>query len=261
MNRNPKHRLGATRDAAELKEHPFFASVDWISLGLKQVTPPFKPVVESDESTNNFDPEFTGADISDFVDMSDEELVDEEDPSESWVSQSFSQSSLPHTPNGPLGSERLSLSRSGSNSSLSARLGASLGFSSFTPTLPSNPKDKESGKSTPRVGGTPGSSPGESARSAAVEIKAKKKKNDVHRGSPLTNSVQENFRGFSYSGGESVMPGEVEGMSNGRETEDLDVGMLTDEPGSYGSKPGIGNSTSGRYADQRRNGGSDIMSY
>ena len=32
MNRNPKHRLGAHRDAAELKEHPFFKTIDWEAL-------------------------------------------------------------------------------------------------------------------------------------------------------------------------------------------------------------------------------------
>jgi hypothetical protein len=34
----------------------------------------------------------------------------------------------------------------------------------------------------------------------------KKKKNKDTVGSPLTNSVQANFRGFTYSGGESVVP-------------------------------------------------------
>src|SRR5688572_10897683 len=87
LNRNPKHRLGAVRDAAELKEHSFFKSIDWQALALKQLTPPFKPVVESDESTANFDPEFTSADIRDLT-MSDSDL-DEEDPSENWTSPSI----------------------------------------------------------------------------------------------------------------------------------------------------------------------------
>src|SRR5882762_9326698 len=80
LNRNPKHRLGAQRDAEELKEHPFFKTVDWKTLAQKQVTPPFKPVVESDESTANFDPEFTSADISDFGAGHDMDL-DDNDPS------------------------------------------------------------------------------------------------------------------------------------------------------------------------------------
>ncbi|KAJ6486708.1 kinase-like domain-containing protein [Mycena sanguinolenta] len=55
LHRNPKDRLGALRDAEELKEHPFFSSIDWEALSRKQVMPPFKPVVESDEPTVNFD--------------------------------------------------------------------------------------------------------------------------------------------------------------------------------------------------------------
>ncbi|TIA68320.1 hypothetical protein E3P91_04118 [Wallemia ichthyophaga] len=63
LNRNPEHRMGSKRDAAELKEDPFFKSIDWNALANRQVTPPFKPLVESDESVANFDTEFTGADI------------------------------------------------------------------------------------------------------------------------------------------------------------------------------------------------------
>ena len=61
LNRNPKHRLGATRDAAELMEHPFFADVDWTALGQKKLIPPFKPKLSSNADTSNFDPEFTNA--------------------------------------------------------------------------------------------------------------------------------------------------------------------------------------------------------
>ncbi|KAM0791235.1 hypothetical protein ACM66B_005715 [Microbotryomycetes sp. NB124-2] len=65
LNRNPKHRLGAQRDAAELKEHPFFKSINWEQLAARQIPPPFKPYVDSDESVANFDPEFTEANLFD----------------------------------------------------------------------------------------------------------------------------------------------------------------------------------------------------
>jgi serine/threonine protein kinase SCH9 len=55
--------LGSKRDAAELKEHPFFKNIDWEALFARKVSPPFKPIVESDESVANFDPEFTEVDI------------------------------------------------------------------------------------------------------------------------------------------------------------------------------------------------------
>jgi serine/threonine protein kinase SCH9 len=61
LNRNPKHRLGAQRDAEELKEHPFFSDIDWDALAKKNVAPPFKPILKSEEDVSNFDPEFTNA--------------------------------------------------------------------------------------------------------------------------------------------------------------------------------------------------------
>ncbi|KAH0839697.1 kinase-like domain-containing protein [Lanmaoa asiatica] len=161
LNRNPKHRLGAQRDAEELKEHPFFSMIDWKAMSMKQVTPPFKPVVESDESTANFDPEFTTADIREAGNGLDgARSPDEEDPSEDWI-QAGAQG-LSHTPNGPLGCDRMTISahhpQNGSN-----------GF----------------------------------GRSQGIQISNRKKRDLA--GSPLTNSVQENFRGFTYSGGESVV--------------------------------------------------------
>ena len=65
LNRNPQNRLGARLDAAELKEHPFFKTIDWDLLYRKQITPPFKPIVDSDESVANFDPEFTNSSLQD----------------------------------------------------------------------------------------------------------------------------------------------------------------------------------------------------
>jgi hypothetical protein len=110
------------------------------------VTPPFKPVVESDESTSNFDPEFTSADIS-HIGLVGELHLDDDDPSEDWVSQSVS-GGPQHTPHGPLGSDR-----------------------------------------PPPLSTTPG-----------IEIQQKRRGRDVASSPPLTNSVQENFRGFTYSG-------------------------------------------------------------
>ncbi|CAO1633978.1 unnamed protein product [Sympodiomycopsis kandeliae] len=63
LNRNPKHRLGANRDAQDLMEHAFFRDIDFEALANKQLTPPFKPLVESEESVANFDPEFTETDV------------------------------------------------------------------------------------------------------------------------------------------------------------------------------------------------------
>ncbi|KAG5931915.1 hypothetical protein E4U59_007823 [Claviceps monticola] len=61
LNRNPKHRLGATDDAEELKQHLFFADIDWNLLTKKLITPPFKPNLKSETDVSYFDPEFTTA--------------------------------------------------------------------------------------------------------------------------------------------------------------------------------------------------------
>ncbi|PIL37051.1 transporter [Ganoderma sinense ZZ0214-1] len=166
LNRNPKHRLGAQRDAAELKEHPFFKVIDWDALSKKQVTPPFKPVVESDESVANFDPEFTSADMRE---VGVEEMdLDDEDPSPDWValSQSVTSSTM-HTPLGPLGS------------------------------------DKPAGATSPSLGPAPAPAPAPPQRQGIEIAKSKKKRDEAP---PLTNSVQENFRGFTYHGESIIAP-------------------------------------------------------
>ncbi|KAF8164990.1 kinase-like domain-containing protein [Crassisporium funariophilum] len=223
LNRNPKHRLGAQRDAAELKEHPFFKNIDWVALSLKQVTPPFKPVVESDESTNNFDPEFTSADMRDVgvVDMD----LDDDDPSEAWVSQSIGGTGLTHTPNGPLGSERPK---------------------STSPLGPLSPITN---------GTTISSNLAASSRPQGIQIK--RQRNKVVASSPLTNSVQEKFRGFTYSGGESLIAPMVSAMAKKGADKDKDEEAVDDEETpevttedefeDYGR-------SAGRYANARKKG-------
>ncbi|KAK4704769.1 serine/threonine protein kinase SCH9, partial [Phenoliferia sp. Uapishka_3] len=92
LNRNPKHRLGATRDAEELKEHAFFSSIDWDALAARAIAPPFKPYVESDESVANFDPEFTEANLLD--EAPHDVNFDEDDPSADWIDQASRTSRL-----------------------------------------------------------------------------------------------------------------------------------------------------------------------
>ncbi|KAI8907558.1 serine/threonine-protein kinase SCH9 [Powellomyces hirtus] len=60
LERDPRKRLGGTsEDAAQVRRQPFFHGVEWDKLLKKQVTPPFKPKVESETDTSNFDPAFT----------------------------------------------------------------------------------------------------------------------------------------------------------------------------------------------------------
>ncbi|GAA6028306.1 hypothetical protein JCM8097_006967 [Rhodosporidiobolus ruineniae] len=153
LNRNPKHRLGAQRDAAELKEHPFFKDIDWDLLSQRKVPPPFKPYVDSDESVANFDPEFTEANL--FDEAPHDVDFDDADPSEDWLDQASELGRAQHD------------------------------------------------------------------RAVPMEIKSQRKERPA--AAPLTNSVQENFRGFTFSGeGESMIHHAAGSLSRLHMTDDRD---------------------------------------
>jgi len=231
LNRNPKHRLGAQRDAAELKEHTFFGPIDWKALSLKQVTPPFKPVVESDESVANFDPEFTTIDLNDRG-LGVNDFLDDDDPSEAWVSRS---SSTTHLPNGPLGSD------TGGRKPSGGAFGG-LGMTSISNT---KPKGIEISKPGPKKGVT--------IKGGSGGSKGTKGRRD--ESPPLTNSVQENFRGFTYHGEDagdliSAAIGKLRGQAEAEDTvddEELQEPTTEDEVENDASP-------AGRYANQRRRG-------
>ena len=222
LNRNPKHRLGAQRDAAELKEHPFFKDIDWRALALKQVTPPFKPSVESDESVANFDPEFTSADVRDAGPEGILDL-DEEDPSEAWVSLSQSVGAPIHTPNGPLGSDR--------------------------PAQAQTQAQAQQPMTQPK----PIQAPPPSSVGKGINIVGQKKKKQAE--SPLTSSVQENFRGFTYHGGDSVVPAGAAGILRDAASKEDEQAVQDEEfvPRDEDEDEGL----VGRYANRRR--GEDMI--
>lgn len=58
LNRDPAKRLGAN-GSSEIKKHPFFSQLSWKRLVLKGYIPPYKPSVEGNLDTSNFDAEFT----------------------------------------------------------------------------------------------------------------------------------------------------------------------------------------------------------
>ena len=184
--------------------------IDWNALSKKQVTPPFKPVVESDESVANFDPEFTSADMRE-VGVEDMDL-DDEDPSPDWValSQSLTSSTM-HTPLGPLGS------------------------------------DKPAGTTSPSAGPGPSPAPAPAPQQRpGIEIAKSKKKRD--EAPPLTNSVQENFRGFTYHGESIVAP------PTGILARELEPEEVVDDGTPYPTTDDEVDSDSpaGRYARRKR---------
>lgn len=76
LNKDPKERLGCIfvppadrgntdftqvidRGFTDIQNHPFFKPIDWELLAQKQVTPPYKPRIDSDRDLEHFDPQFT----------------------------------------------------------------------------------------------------------------------------------------------------------------------------------------------------------
>ncbi|XP_046809378.1 atypical protein kinase C isoform X4 [Lucilia cuprina] len=82
LNKNPADRLGCHRETAfmDIKNHPFFKVIDWEMLAYKQVTPPFKPRLDSDRDLANFPPEFTGEAVQ--LTPDDDRVIDNIDQTE-----------------------------------------------------------------------------------------------------------------------------------------------------------------------------------
>ena len=53
------YRLGALKGGvADIKEHPWFASLDWKKMEQKKLTPPWKPPVKDASDLGNFTEEY-----------------------------------------------------------------------------------------------------------------------------------------------------------------------------------------------------------
>ncbi|CAF0958063.1 unnamed protein product [Rotaria sordida] len=72
LNKDPSHRLGCRYDPIlgcragfqDICLHPFFhPAIDWQRLELKQIIPPYKPILTEDKDLSHFDPQFTNEDV------------------------------------------------------------------------------------------------------------------------------------------------------------------------------------------------------
>mmetsp|Transcript_41590 Transcript_41590/g.57986 ORF Transcript_41590/g.57986 Transcript_41590/m.57986 type:complete len:344 (+) Transcript_41590:304-1335(+) len=60
LEQDPAKRLGSGPNGSEnVKNHPYFADVDWVALERKEVSPPYKPKVSNEMDTSHIDPVFT----------------------------------------------------------------------------------------------------------------------------------------------------------------------------------------------------------
>ncbi|KAE8598927.1 hypothetical protein XENTR_v10016993 [Xenopus tropicalis] len=59
LEKDPKLRLGVNNDFQDIKNHAFFASINWADLVEKKMTPPYDPHVNGPDDISNFDKEFT----------------------------------------------------------------------------------------------------------------------------------------------------------------------------------------------------------
>lgn len=60
LNKNPAERLGCHPQTGfqDITSHAFYKSIEWEHLKNRQVTPPYKPRIDSDRDPSNFDPQF-----------------------------------------------------------------------------------------------------------------------------------------------------------------------------------------------------------
>lgn len=75
LEKQPRERLGCQENAfGDIVNHPFFQSIDWELLEQKQISPPFRPCLDSDGDLTNFSPEFTDEPVQLTVD--DDNAID-----------------------------------------------------------------------------------------------------------------------------------------------------------------------------------------
>jgi serine/threonine protein kinase len=63
LMKKPSQRMGYKTGLTEIRQHPFFATVDFDGLLLKKIPAPFIPTINHSTDVSNFDSEFTSEEI------------------------------------------------------------------------------------------------------------------------------------------------------------------------------------------------------
>ncbi|XP_078697068.1 protein kinase C iota type-like isoform X4 [Branchiostoma floridae x Branchiostoma belcheri] len=82
LNKNPAERLGCApvTGFSDIQHHTFFKPIDWDALEARQVSPPFKPSIDSEGGVENFDQQFTSEPVQ--LTPDDPRMLDKIDQSE-----------------------------------------------------------------------------------------------------------------------------------------------------------------------------------
>eukprot|EP01124_Arcella_intermedia_P021304 TRINITY_DN2952_c0_g1_i1.p1 TRINITY_DN2952_c0_g1~~TRINITY_DN2952_c0_g1_i1.p1 ORF type:complete len:502 (-),score=105.55 TRINITY_DN2952_c0_g1_i1:68-1573(-) len=74
LDRNPHTRM---TDPKRVRSHPWFAEINWEKLNKKEIEPPYKPVVDSTDSTIMIDTGFTSKNVTDEIGSTTEPGIDD----------------------------------------------------------------------------------------------------------------------------------------------------------------------------------------